>query len=228
MLNALYRTMARMVILAAITASNAGASAQENQHDDSKKRIGGPFENAEYIYYGLPENLDATHTSQGWSRGGQKLIITGTVWQRDGKTPAPGVILYYYHTDGNGLYSDGPGADRRAIRHGFLRGWVKTDAQGKYTIRTIRPAPYPNEKIPAHIHFVVKEPNLNEYYVDDLVFDDDPLLTPELRRTMENRGGSGIVKLRESGESRIAERTFILGLNIPDYPSDTDSSGDDL
>ena len=192
--------------------------AQDGERSKSAKRIGGPFENSEYLYYGMPAKLNSTDTSPGWSVNGQKLIVSGTMYKRDGKTPAPGVILYYYHTDLNGLYVDGPGLDSRALRHGYIRGWVKSDANGAYTIRTVRPAPYPKESIPAHIHLAVKEPDLNEYYIDDLVFDDDKLLTSDLRKKMENRGGSGVLRLLESGDTRIAEHDLILGMNVPDYP----------
>ncbi len=200
--------------------------AEENPRNNPNQRVGGPFENAEYFYYGMPERIDSTHTSVGWESGGQKLILTGTVYNRDGKIPAEGIVLYYYHTNSDGYYAGGSGADPRAIRHGHLRGWVKSDANGKYTIRTIRPAPYPNEKIPAHIHFAVKEPQLNEYYVDDVVFDDDPLLTQDLRKAMENRCGSGIVQLKKSGDTLVAERDFILGMNIPDHPPKADFADD--
>jgi protocatechuate 3,4-dioxygenase, beta subunit len=82
----------------------------------------------------------------------------------------------------------------------------------------VRPAPYPNETIPAHIHLAVKEPELNEYYIDDLVFDDDKLLTADLRKNMEHRGGSGVLRLLELEQTQIAEHDIILGLNVPDYP----------
>lgn len=46
----------------------------------------------------------------------------------------------------------------------------------------------------------------------------DPLLTPAFRQKLENRGGCGILKLRNAGESVKAERNIYLGRNIPDYP----------
>jgi protocatechuate 3,4-dioxygenase beta subunit len=126
--------------------------------------------------------------------------------------------LYYYHTDANGYYANREGLDRRVIRHGYIRGWVKSDENGRYAIYTVRPAPYPNANIPAHIHPAIKEPTMNEYYIDEFHFDDDKLLTSALRRTFENRGGSGILRLRAHGELHIAEQNIILGLNIPNYP----------
>ncbi len=35
---------------------------------------------------------------------------------------------------------------------------------------------------------------------------------------MENRGGSGVLKLVQGENLQIGEWNIILGLNIPDYP----------
>lgn len=114
--------------------------------------------------------------------------------------------------------------DEKTKHHGHIRGWVKSDEKGRYSIYTIKPAPYPNENIPAHIHISIKEPSIgNEYYIDDLVFDDDPLLTGDNRKALENRGGSGILKVLISKDLQIAEHNIILGLNVPNYPGKKES-----
>ncbi len=189
------------------------------QGTENKQVVGGPFENGEFIYIGMPDQISSIDTSAGWDQKGQKLLITGTIYKLDGKTPAPDIVLYYYHTDINGYYADKPGLDRGAIRHGYIRGWVKSDARGKYAIYTVRPASYPNTHFEAHIHPTIKEPNIEkEYYIDEFVFDDDKLLTGEKRKKLTNRGGSGILRLLLSGDMQVAEHNIILGLNIPNYP----------
>lgn len=184
------------------------------------KIIGGGCDGCELMYIGMPEKISSTDTSPGWSEKGQKLIVTGTVYRLDGRTPAPDVIIYYWQTDHNGYYSPGKGMDERAKRHGHIRGWVKTDKHGQYTIRTIRPAPYPGEAMPAHIHLSVKEPQIaNEYYTDEINFDDDKLLIPHFKKyPQENRGGSGVVRVLLQDSLQIAEHDIVLGLNIPGYP----------
>ena len=78
--------------------------------------------------------------------------------------------------------------------------------------------------MPAHIHTSIKEPNIdNEYYIDDFVFDDDTLLTPEKRKALENRGGSGILSVVFSGDVQIAKHDIILGLHISNYPEENKS-----
>lgn len=189
------------------------------------QRIGGPFENAELMYIDMPEEIASSDTTMGWFSEGQKLIVTGTILKPDGITPAPNVILYYYHTDTKGYYSNHPDLDPRAARHGYMRGWVKSDAQGKYAIHTVRPAAYPSGSEPAHIHPSILEPDLDyPYYLDAFIFDDTLILTPEKREAMANRGGSGILRILESDGVQIAEHNIILGLNIPDYPK-TEAKG---
>ena len=183
------------------------------------KIVGGGCDGCEIMYVGMPKNINATDTSAGWREKGQQLLVTGTVYKPDGNTPAPDIIIYYWQTDNNGYYSPKDGMDEKAKRHGHIRGWVKTDEMGEYSIYTIRPAPYPNADIPAHIHTSIKEPDFeNEYYIDEFVFDDDKLLTAEKRKALENRGGSGILVVQLFNGLQIAEHNIFLGLNIPGYP----------
>jgi protocatechuate 3,4-dioxygenase, beta subunit len=122
-----------------------------------------------------------------------------------------------YHTDNNGSYSPSNN-QTTAKRHGHLRGWMKTDAQGRYQFKTIRPKAYPNANIPAHIHPVIKEQDCSEYYIDDLQFEDDPLLTNEVLLREAKRGGGGIISLTKNANGEwIGRRDIILGLNIPNY-----------
>lgn len=188
--------------------------------------VGGGCDGCELMYVGMPEEIAPADTSPGSNEKGQKLIVTGTVFQLDGKTPAKDVVIYYWQTDSEGYYSPKPGMDERAKRHGHIRGWVKTGEDGKYTINTIRPAPYPNDVLPAHIHLAIKEPDVeNEYYTDDINFDDDKLLIPHFKKyPKENRGGSGVVRVLLKDNLQIAEHDIILGLNIPNYPKKTAAS----
>jgi protocatechuate 3,4-dioxygenase, beta subunit len=190
-----------------------------HKNTDIQKLVGGGCDGCELMYVGMPTNINATDTSAGWTEKGQKLLVTGKVYKIDGKTPAPNVVIYYWQTDNNGYYSPRNGMNENAKRHGHIRGWVKSDKDGNYAICTIKPAPYPNDNIPAHIHTSIKEPNIeNEYYIDEFIFDDDKLLTSEKRKALENRGGSGILRVLLKDNLQIAEHNIILGLNIPNYP----------
>jgi protocatechuate 3,4-dioxygenase, beta subunit len=125
---------------------------------------------------------------------GDAFVFEGVVYQTDGKTPAPNVVLYAYHTNADGLYLNGSNESIWSRRHGRLRGWIKTDTDGRYRFASIKPAPYPNDTLPAHVHITVLEPRRRPYWIDDIVFDDEFGVTEEYRSSMINKGGNGIVK----------------------------------
>lgn len=182
-----------------------------------EKSVGGNCEGCEALLEFGNQKLISTDTLPLFEENSPKLKLTGTVFKKDGKTPAPNIIIYIYHTGRSGLYENLNDEKGWGKLHGSYRGWVKTGNHGQYTFYTFRPAAYPNRSEPEHIHITVKEPGTNPYYLDDFVFDDDPLLTPQKRKQLPNRGGSGISKpLMKNGILTI-ERNLILGLNIPEY-----------
>lgn len=63
------------------------------------------------------------------------------------------------------------------------------------------------------------EPGRGTYYIDDLLFDDDVLLTSAHRRQLPERGGPGLARpTRDKDGVWRVHRDIILGLNIPGYP----------
>jgi protocatechuate 3,4-dioxygenase beta subunit len=203
-------------------------SAARDKAARDKTNTGSPAQSepemAEYMFLGMPEKIGSTDTSAAWKQPGQKLMITGYVYQQDGKTPAGDVIVYYYQTNTEGRYIHNPAEKRSAPpnsegqTHGYVRGWIRTGSDGKYSIFTARPGAYPTRDEPAHIHLTIREPGKEKtYYIDDLVFDDDKLLTSSKRKNMENRGGSGVLRVLHKDSLQIAEHNIILGLNIPGY-----------
>lgn len=196
-----------------------GQTKQEPKELKQTKQVGGGCEGCELMFVGMPKNISNENTSIGWREGKQKLIITGKVFQLDGKTPASEIIIYYWHTDDNGLYSPNNQTPELAKEHGKLRGWVKSDKSGNYTINTSRPAAYPNDNIPQHVHLSIKEPDIiNEYYAD-LYFDDDPFYLKHKKKYGKlDRAGTELLRIVLDDNIQIAEHNIILGLNIPDYP----------
>jgi protocatechuate 3,4-dioxygenase beta subunit len=183
------------------------------------KAVGGPCEGCEAIYESpVPfEALNEVDTLSIFNEAGPKLVVSGTVYKSDGKSPAPGVVLYVYHTDQTGQYRKTGQETGWGVRHGSIRGWMKTNERGEYRFYTIRPAAYSKTGPPAHIHLTVKEPDKNEYYLDDFEFDDDPHLTPLYRQGLSKRGGSGILKLEKKEGVFHGKRNIVLGLNVTDY-----------
>jgi protocatechuate 3,4-dioxygenase beta subunit len=189
------------------------------QNASQQQRVGGQCEGCEAIYENKTpfEKLDWQLTLPDYADKGHKLHITGTVYKADGKTPAAGTVLYFYHTDQKGIYQEGTekGWGRR---HGYIRGWLKTNEKGQYSIKTLKPGAYPNWGAAAHIHCIVKENDLNEYYVGDFLFDNDPLLSNEEKSNANVPGGNGVLKLEERNGILYAVRNIYLGKNVRNYP----------
>jgi protocatechuate 3,4-dioxygenase beta subunit len=185
----------------------------------STKHVGGNCEGCEAIFESPVTftQLKSVDTLPDFSEPGPKMEISGIVYQRDGKTPAKDVVLYVYHTDQTGHYTPGPNAKGWEKRNGRIRGWIKTDQRGFYKFYTLRPGHYPNTNIPAHVHIVIKEPDKNEYYIDEYLFQGDSFLSPSEISRQEKRGGSGIISLENKGGMLHGKRNIILGLNIPNY-----------
>jgi protocatechuate 3,4-dioxygenase beta subunit len=179
--------------------------------------IGGPCEDCEQMFEGMPP-------SPGWQirvsppgEKGEPMVISGRILKPDGKTPAPGVILYVYHTDASGNYSLSEG-QTDALYHGHLRGWMKTDSLGRYEFRTIRPASYPDSDAAQHVHPILFEPGKGYYWIDEYLFEDDPHLTAKVRAAQPLRGGSGIISLRKDAVGVwTGQRDIIMGMNVPGY-----------
>lgn len=177
--------------------------------------LGLPCEECELVYVGMPAEPESQARIAPADAKGEPMAIVGTVRTRAGAA-APGIIVYAYQTDARGSYPRGD------TRHGRLRGWTRTDDRGNYRFDTVRPGAYPLRSDPQHVHLHVIEPGRGTYYIDDLVFDDDPRLTPEQReRHGRGRGGSGIAHpVRDANGAWQVRRDITLGAGIPGYPAD--------
>jgi protocatechuate 3,4-dioxygenase beta subunit len=210
--------MIRMVIFALAVS----AVVLERPVPESTPVVGGPCEGCEAVFQGMPDPVTSHARIAPASEPGAPMMIEGVVVDASG-VPVEGVIVYAYHTDDRGIYPrDERFAGQAAYRHGRLRGWAITDADGRYSFDTIRPAGYPETSIPAHVHMHVIEVGRCTYYIDDINFEDDPRLTPRERDRSHARGGSGLVSPRkDSSGVWMVTRDIRLGENIPGYPGET-------
>ena len=139
---------------------------------------------------------------------GERMVISGTVFMPDGKTPAPNTLIYFYHTNVHGIYG-------RAgqHKHGKYRGWMLTDERGLYEFSSIRPASYPNSTQSQHVHMTITTLDQKEDWIDSILFEGDRFLTSRERETAGSKGAFfPIVKLAKGADGVMtATRDIKLG-----------------
>jgi len=117
---------------------------------------------------------------------GIRIVVNGTVTNSSGK-PLANILVYFYHTSDKGWYSDTGVHIRKNEgdhRHSRLFGYVKTNSNGKFKIKTIRPNGYPQSDFAGHIHIQMwKEDGTYLLGVPgELQFDDDVRMTEQRRK----------------------------------------------
>jgi protocatechuate 3,4-dioxygenase beta subunit len=140
------------------------------------------------------ESRPLTMTSSGRvaevSEPGVPLIIHGQVFEPDG-TSADGVVVHAYHRDRDG-FDFGPNDD--SLTTWRLQGWVETDAEGRFELHTIRPAPDHLGREGAHIHFTLESNDFGRQWAPTVYLADDPLVSSDQRRRSRQAGDFGWVQ----------------------------------
>lgn len=119
---------------------------------------------------------------------GEPLIVSGVVKGDDGQ-PVPNALVYAFHTGNNGSYSSTGGnvADMGDSLNPRLFAYLRTDAQGRYEFRTIKPGHYPGQGPPAHVHYAVEADGFQER-VTELMFEGDSRMDEGDRASFERHG----------------------------------------
>ena len=127
----------------------------------------GPY----YVDVNLERSDIRTNTADGVAVEGAPLTIEWLVSQADGSAcmPMEGAIVDVWHCDALGVYSDVQGNTGN-----FLRGFQRTDSNGKATFQTIYPGWYQGRAV--HIHFKIRtdpDEGAGFEFTSQLFFDDD-------------------------------------------------------
>jgi protocatechuate 3,4-dioxygenase beta subunit len=111
---------------------------------------------------------------------GERIIVTGTVRDRDGR-PVPGSLIEIWQANAAGRYIHERDRHPAPLDPNFTgAGRVLTDADGCYRFISIKPGAYPwrnhaNAWRPAHIHLSVFGRAFTERLVTQMYFPGDPL-----------------------------------------------------
>ncbi|MHB8666803.1 MAG: intradiol ring-cleavage dioxygenase [Burkholderiales bacterium] len=179
----------------------------------------GPF----YVH-GAPEIDNGGDMAAGWN--GEPTYVSGRVLSTAGK-PLAGALLDLWQSNGEGSY-DVQLADTGGKQ---LRAKLRTDAEGRFSVRTILPTSYPvptdgpmglvlermgrHPMRPAHLHFMVSAPGY-ETVVTHLFVKGDPYLESDAVFGVKD---SLIVDFRRSESQAEAQQ---LGLRAPFYRASYD------
>lgn len=187
---------AAFAVLPLVPGCRPDVSAQRADADIRRRLLQNAISDAGCEWCGardVPETVAAKAVIAGSEEQGERLIISGRVFRSDAKTPAPNTLIYLYHTDLDGIY--GRGSEHK---HGRFRGWLLTDAEGRYEFETIKPAPYPARRTAAHIHMTVTTPETREDWIDSILFEGDSLITARERASRKG-GFNPILTLERKG-----------------------------
>ncbi|SDS34316.1 protocatechuate 3,4-dioxygenase beta subunit [Formosa sp. Hel1_31_208] len=164
------------------------------------------------IYDYTDNLLSNTDTIPDFESKLNKLVISGTVYQSDGVTPAKDVILFIEQADENGDFDLRTRNDKRYVHHS---GWIKTNADGQYTFYTFVPGGDRRYNQLQQLFPVIKESSKPEYELESFLFDEDPLLTKLCRKRITKKGDpSRILKLKKEGDVFVAQKDITLGSNM--------------
>lgn len=166
------------------------------------------------IYNIAEHHLNNIDTVPDFKTKLNKLKITGTIFQSDGKTPAKDVVLFIYQPDEEGNYEIKKDSNRN--RYVYHRAWIKTDADGHYTFYTFMPGKYLRSKELKQIHRVIKEPGKAELDMTSFFFNDDPLI-PDLTLACRAKAVQSMLRLEKEGDMYVAVKDIKLSKSLTDY-----------
>lgn len=112
---------------------------------------------------------------------GERIVVSGRVLDEH-LDPVPGALVELWQANAAGRYAHRVDQHDAPLDPNFFgAGRTITDAEGRYTFRTIKPGAYPwgnhdNAWRPNHIHFSVLGPCIATRLVTQMYFPGDPLL----------------------------------------------------
>jgi protocatechuate 3,4-dioxygenase beta subunit len=182
----------------------------------------GPY----YLDVDLDRSDIRANTSDGAVSEGAALTLDWIVSQADGSAcvPLEGVVVDVWHCDALGVYSGISGNTGN-----FLRGFQRTDANGRASFRTIYPGWYQGRAV--HIHFKIRtDPDADAgfEFTSQLFFDDELSRTVyatgvyaqkgpqdqsnESDRIFNQSGGATLLAVTQDGEGYRA--TFPIAVQL--------------
>ncbi|HZF62989.1 MAG TPA: hypothetical protein VEZ55_00815, partial [Chitinophagaceae bacterium] len=139
----------------------------------------------------------------------EHLFLSGTVFQKDGKTPLPNVLIETWQCDEHKNY-DNTSDDY------LFRGAVKTGKDGKYAFKTIVPVPYKDGDgwRPAHIHMRISSSN-HQDLITQIYFKGDPHIAKDPAAASPQSVNRILEIKKDSSNKRFVKFNVVMGKTFP-------------
>ncbi|MGJ7509187.1 dioxygenase [Variovorax sp. GT1P44] len=186
----------------------------QDPQGESPAALLGPFWRANAPFCESGEDIARSETP-----GGVPLEVSGTVRTADGKAVADATVDVWQASP-VGLYENQDAAQEDMN----LRGRFKTDAEGRFHFRSVRPAGYPvptdgpcgdllraqlrHPNRPAHLHFMVSKPG-HKVLITQVFADDDENLESDPVFGV-TRKLIGRYELERGGQRATLQHDFVL------------------
>jgi catechol 1,2-dioxygenase len=141
---------------------------------------------------------------------GEVMHLSGTVFQKDGRTPLADAIIEAWQCDENEVY------DNTSDEYLF-RGTVKTGKDGKYNFKTIVPVPYKAGETqwrPAHIHLRISSGS-HQDLITQIYFKGDPHLAEDAGSASPNAVNRILDIGKNSKNEKMVKFDVIMGNAFP-------------
>lgn len=179
----------------------------------TESEVIGPF-----YRFGAPFNARLA----GSDEPGERLILTGTVYGPDCRTPLPDTLIDLWQANAAGVYdTDKPGNFTEPVDF-HLRGMLYTDEKGRYQIETVMPGryavppglpgleKYAGRTRPAHIHLRVMH-SMHIPVTTQIYFAGDPFIADD---PWASRKPSLAVDLEQDGDIQRGVFDIVLGSGL--------------
>lgn len=168
----------------------------------------GPF-----FSIGMKRLFSSDQSASG--REAEAIAITGQVLDGDGQ-PVPDAVLEFWQADQFGKYAQPESASSEGAA--FL-GWarVPTDAQGSFTLRTIKPGAVANGSSGSpqapHINVIIFMRGLLRHLYTRIYFDGEPAnqSDPVLQTMPENRRATLVARRSETNRKQYLWNVVLQG-----------------
>ncbi|TWI58315.1 protocatechuate 3,4-dioxygenase beta subunit [Pseudomonas duriflava] len=134
-----------------------------------------------HLQFGKHDNDLLLNFNNGGLPQGERIILFGRIVDQFGK-PVPNTLIEIWQANAGGRYRHKNDIYLAPLDPNFGGvGRTRTDSEGNYVFRTIKPGPYPwrngaNDWRPAHIHVSIMGPSISTRLITQLYFEGDPLL----------------------------------------------------